>query len=113
MSDSVIPNHTATVVNTGNVGALAMPGATAISINTIQQFFTGFAPEMLHKPIETILEQFRQGNKEVAKAQLNLIREIGNQDSKVLAALDVVSIYLNLLDTGESTKARQHLTNFF
>lgn len=99
-----------TLINTGNVAALAFQGGTAFC--AIQQQFTGFAPEMLHRSIEKILEQFRLGNKEVARGQLNLIREMGNQDPAILPALDVVSIYLNLLDARETASVREHLTKF-
>ncbi len=67
---------------------------------------------MLHRPIETVLEQFRKGNKDVAKGQLKILRDMGGQDPKVLPALDVVSIFLNLLDVDETAKVRQQLTTF-
>lgn len=99
-----------TLLNSGNIGAFATSGGTAIQ--TILQQYTGFAPAMLHIPIEKILEQFRLGNKSVAKGQLSILREMGNQDPMVLPALDIVSIYLNLLEKSETSKARTHLTEY-
>jgi hypothetical protein len=110
MSDFSSPN-TATLVNTGNIGAVAMhPESTAISV--MQQNFTGFAPTMLHGSIKIILDEFRAGNKEAAKAQLKVVRTMGGQDPGILPALEIVSIYLNLLEAGESEQARGHLTSY-
>lgn len=110
MSDFSSPNTT-TLINNASIGAVAMqPGATAISV--VQQSFTGFAPAMLHGPIKIILDEFRAGNKEAAKAQLKVVRTMGGQDPGILPALEVVSIYLNLLDAGESEQARGHLTSY-
>ncbi len=89
-----------------------MAGGVATNISFIEQHLIGFTPEMLHRPIEKILEQYQQGNKELAKGQLTILREMGYQDPSILPALDVVTIYLDLLDSEESTKIRDHLVNF-
>lgn len=98
------------LVNTSTIGAIAISGGTAINI--IQQLYSGFAPAMLHNQIETVLSQFRQGNKEIAKGQLTILRSMGGQDPNILPALDIVLIYLNLINAEETAKARQQLTTF-
>lgn len=101
---------TSTLINSGNIGACATSGGTAVNI--IQQHYTGFAPEMLHAPLEKILEEFQKGNKNVARGQLKVIQSIGGQDPKIVPTLEVVSIYLNMLEAEETEDTRKHLTEF-
>jgi tetratricopeptide (TPR) repeat protein len=103
-------NDSVTVKNSGNLGALAINGSTAIT--TIENHYSGLAPEMLHEPIRSILATYRSGDTEMAKEQLNILGKMSNQDPSVELALSIVSIYLNVLDIDKEVESRRTLTEY-